>query len=366
MNYPSPPQSIVQLARMFATEQACADYMLRLRYPHGYACSKCGSTRAWPAREKPGMMICENDHKVSVTAGTALHRTKIPLTTWFHGAWLVATLKPGISAVQFQTQLGLTRLETAWALLHKLRAGLVAPERDQLTNACDDPTHTEHWVEIDEVLVGGAESGTEKRGRGYETKVLVMVAVEVHAWRGETDARDRAAGIEHRRKGKADVRLGLHTRAGRCRMRVVADGKSATIMPFILDNVARGSAIWTDDNPIYNAADRAGYRRIITVAKNDSDPLPTLGRVTTNLKRWLMGTHKGAVSAQHLQAYLNEYVFRFNRRDIPWVAFNRALGLAAQTAVPVEYEGLYKHTHIHPNPSQGPMQARWPEMDGWQ
>jgi hypothetical protein len=93
-----------------------------------------------------------------------------------------------------------------------------------------------------------------------------------------------------------------------------------------------------------------------TIAKTDPDPLPTHGRVVTNLKRWLLGTHKGSVSPVHLQAYLNEYVFRFNRRDIPWVAFNRVLALVALARPALEYEGLYKHTWQHPNPSEGPDQ----------
>ena len=128
--YPQPPKSIVEFSRQFATEEACAEYLFNLRYPDGYKCSKCGSVRAWPVSEKPGMMICEHNHKVSVTAGTSLAGTKQPLTLWFHAAWLVATLKPGISAMQFQRQLGLTRLETAWAVLHKLRSALLSPLGD--------------------------------------------------------------------------------------------------------------------------------------------------------------------------------------------------------------------------------------------
>lgn len=100
-----------------------------------------------------------------------------------------------------------------------------------------------------------------------------------------------------------------------------------------------------------------GYVRRTTVAKDDSDPLPTLGRVTTNLKRWLIGTHKGAVQSQHLQAYLNEFVFRFNRRDIPWIAFNRVLCLAVLNRHAVQYDELYKHTWIHPTNGAEPTVA---------
>ncbi len=341
--YPDPPKNIIEFSRHFATEEACADYLFNLRYPNGYACFKCGSVRAWRVAEKPGMMICENNHKVSVTAGTSLDRTKQSLTLWFHAAWLVATLKPGISAVQFQRQLGLTRLETAWTMLHKLRSGLFAPDRDKLTSNCLDPLHTDHWIEVDEVLVGGKEEGVEHRGGGAETKTLVAVAVEVHSWSGlpadryakNTKRRTRATGAGE-------------TRAGRARMCVIADTKAETLTEFVRENITQGSTIWTDSSRSYNQSAREGYQRRKTIAKDDPDPLPTLGRVTTNLKRWLIGTHKGAVQPQHLQAYLNEFVFRFNRRDIPWVAFNRALGLAAMNRPAVEYDGLYKHTWVPP------------------
>ena len=339
-NFPEPPKNIIEFSRLFATEEACADYLFSLRYPNGYVCLRCGSVRAWRVKEKPGMMICEKNHKVSVTAGTSLSGTKQPLTLWFHAAWLVATLKPGISAVQFQRQLGFTRLETAWGMLHKLRSGLFAPDRDELTSYCTDQLHTDHWVEVDEVLVGGKEEGAEHRGGGAETKTRVAIAVEVHSWHGLPDDR---SDTRRRKRAAGD------TRAGRCRMSVIADTKAETLTEFVRENIARGSTIWTDASRSYNKCEREGYLRRKTIAKDDPDPLPTLGRVTTNLKRWLIGTHKGAVQSQHLQAYLNEFVFRFNRRDIPWVAFNRALGLAALNRPAVQYEGLYKRTWIHPN-----------------
>jgi transposase-like protein len=339
--YPDPPKNLIEFSRHFTTEEACANYLFNLRYPNGYACCKCGSTRAWPAKEKPGMMICENNHKVSVTAGTSLARTKQSLTLWFHAAWLVATLKPGISAVQFQQQLGLTRLETAWTMLHKLRSGLFAPDRSMLTTGCTDRRHTDHWIEVDEVLVGGKEEGVEHRGGGAETKTLVAVAVEVHRWIALPENR-------HTKDTKRRTRATGDTRAGRVRMCVISDTKAETLTEFVQGNIARGSTIWTDSSRSYNQSARAGYPRRKTIARDDPDPLPTLGRVTTNLKRWLIGTHKGAVQSQHLQAYLNEFVFRFNRRDMPWVAFNRALGLAALNRPAVEYEGLYKHTWVHP------------------
>jgi transposase-like protein len=225
-------------------------------------------------------------------------------------------------------------------MLHKLRSALFAPDRCELSSYCTDRLHTDHWIEVDEVLVGGKEEGMEHRGGGAETKTLVAVAVEVHSWEGL--AEDDCSNTKRR------MRADGHTRAGRCRMSVITDTKADTLTKFIRGNIAQGSTIMTDGSRSYNQCEREAYCRRKTIAKDDPDPLPTLGRVVTNLKRWLMGTHKGAVQTQHLQAYLNEFVFRFNRRDIPWIAFNRALGLAALSRPAVEYEGLYKGTWNHP------------------
>ncbi len=131
-------------------------------------------------------------------------------------------------------------------------------------------------------------------------------------------------------------------------MSVITDTTAKMLTKFIQSNVEPGSTIWTDANRSYNQSEHEGYVRRTTIAKGDPDPLPTLGRVTTNLKRWLIGTHKGAVKSQHLQAYLNEFVFRFNRRDIPWIAFNRVLVLVALNRTAVQYDDLYKHIWNHP------------------
>ncbi|MSQ84618.1 MAG: IS1595 family transposase [Myxococcales bacterium] len=352
--YPTPPQNVRQFAQMFGTDRACANYLFSLRYPDGYACPKCGSTKAWPVAAVLGMMQCENKHKCSLKAGTMMHRSKQGLATWFHAAWLVATLKLGISAVQFDRQLGLGNVDTAWALLHKLRAGLVAPARDLLTTVCTDPLHTDHWIEVDQVEVGGVQTRVDRDNRG-SNKTTIAVAVEVHGWHG-LPAGDDTQG---RRQGKA----GRHTRAGRCRMRVIADHTADAMIGFLQDNCAHGSMIDSDAHQSLHYIGNAGMRRHRTVvAAYSDDPLPTLGRVTTNLKRWLLDTHKGAVRPQHLQAYLNEFVFRFNRRDIPWVAFNRVLILAVLRRPAAEYDALYQHTWVHPNPATPARQLTFAEL----
>lgn len=352
MSYPTPPSSIIKFSKMFPDERTCANYLFQMRWPKGYECPKCGTRKAGPIVNTPGMMECENHHKISVKAGTALHRSKQGLETWFHAAWLMATLKPGISAVQFQRQLGLSRLETAWTLLHKIRSAMVAPTRDKLTSKCDDPDHTDHWIEIDHIEIGG-EQGAEDRKRHGSNKAIVAIAVEVHSWEGLPVDEDG----EPRKKGKK----GRYTKAGRCRLRVVSDHGAKEMREFLRDNCERDSRIISDAHQSLKFIGLAGMRRHTTVnAAIAVDPLPTVGRVTTNLKRWLLGTHKGAVENQHMQAYLNEFVFRFNRRDIPWIAFNRVLALCALPREALEYEGLYKHTWVHPNPSEPPLQRGLP------
>ena len=252
--YPTPPKNIMEFAHRFATDERCAEYLFELRHPDGYVCPKCGSAKAWSVAERPGMMICDRDHKTSVTAGTAMHRTKLPLHLWFYAAWLLATLKPGISAVQLQRQLGISRLETAWTLLHKLRAAMYAPGRERLSSFCSKDYHTDHWVEVDEVYVGGEEEGTEHRGRGAETKSLVVVAVEVHKWQGDAGEQDDERGVAKRRKERKGKQAS-HTKAGRIRIQVIPDAKGVTLDKFINENVVEGSSIWTDGHLGYKKSE---------------------------------------------------------------------------------------------------------------
>ncbi len=360
--YPKPPETVRDFFKRFPDHDACAEYLFQLRWPDGYVCPKCGSTRAGKLRSPKAGMECENHHKISVTAGTALHRTKIGLDQWFFAAWMLATHKPGLSAHQFQRQSGLTRLETAWTLLHKLRSGLVAPDRDKLTTKCNDSRHTDHWIEVDHIEIGGEQTMEQRKKRG-SNKSIVLVAVEVHAWHDDSPESDqepepgKPASVRRKSlnaRGKstvADTTGTLRTKAGRCRLRVVPGMWMDVTNDVLVSMIERGSPIVSDAHASFGAPGWAGLRRRETiVAKTHPDPLPTIGRVTTNLKRWLEGTHKGAVMGQHLQAYLNEFVFRFNRRDIPWVAFNRALALAVLGRPGPTYEGLYKHTWVHRNP----------------
>ena len=239
-------------------------------------------------------------YQVSVTAGTVLHRTRLSLRDWFSAAYLVATHTPGISAVQLQRQLGLRRYETAWGLLQKLRRAMVRPERDRISGE----------VEVDETYVGGVEVGRRGGRVRDSTKTIVVGAVEI-----------RGQG------------------SGRVRLSVIEDLSAASLVGFLEQSVAPCSVVHTDGWGGYRPLANKGYdRRRETQghAKNAVKLFPRVHRVFSNLKTWLAGTHHG-VGEQHLQHYLNEYVFRFNRRRAPMAAFQSLLGLT--TPQDVVYRG---------------------------
>ncbi len=248
----------------------------------------------------------------------------LSLSTWFWGAYLVTTQTPGMSALQFQRQLGLKRYETAFQILHKLRAGMVRPDRDAIGG--------DHAVEVDETFVGGRTRG---EGPGVHHKVCVVGAVEVRA-----------------RKGVANDNAGPRkstTYAGRLRLRVVKARTLANVSRFVQENIALGSAVRTDAFSGYAPLGVTGFRHDPLVMDGSAERaqahLPMIHLVFSNLKTWLDGTHHG-VSQHHLQAYLNEYVFRFNRRFYPMTTFHSVLGLAVHAESPT-YDELYSGEWVH-------------------
>lgn len=314
------PTSDDEFFERFATEAACREYIIETRWPNGFECPKCGDGGDWiPSRD---FYKCYNGHQISITCDTVMHRTRTPLRFWFYAAWLQCTHKPGVSALQLaERKIHAPGYMGIWGTLHKLR---------YMENQADTGLLS-GYVEVDEMLVGGEEEGVQHRGRGAETKATVAVAVEFEPWQD-------ANGVT---RGKA----------GRCRLRVIDDVKGATMRKFIADTIESGATVHTDGSSSYARLPKMGYEHIVTVARYDADPLPTLGRVSTNLKRWLIGTHKGAVRKAHLQTYLNEFVFRFNSRTRPWDAFGRLLGLTAVTGGTARYRDLWKHDVIYANPS---------------
>jgi len=275
----------------FATEAACLEYLAVSRWPEGFRCPGCEGRDAW-VLERRHLWECASCHRqTSVTAGTVMHRTRTPLRLWFWAAYLVATHHPGISAKQLQRQLGI-RYETAWLILQKLRRAMVAPERGSLTVE----------VEVDECWIGGVERGKQGRGPGEKTLVGVGVAVEV-----------RGQG------------------SGRLRLAPLTDAAKPTLNAFVKATTTPGAIVHTDGWKGYNGLPSEGYRhqpRSQRSAVGEEPFLPRAHRAISNLKAWLLGTHRG-VSHEHLAVYLDEYVFRHNRRRTPMAAFQTLLGLGA-------------------------------------
>jgi hypothetical protein len=311
MQLPDPPSSLVEFCRMFPTETECSAYLLKIRWPDGFTCPQCQHEGGYSISGR-NTVECSNPacrHQTSVTAGTALHRSKQSLHTWFWAAFLFTNLTPSISAKQFQRQLGISRYETAFCMLHKLRAALVAPGRDKL--------HGE--IEVDEGYIGGKEEGCI--GRGSNAKQIVVGAVEVLQWK------DPATGKRR-------------TRCGRVRLQIIPDVSGGSLREFVLMNIARGSRVTTDGLQSYSFLKISGYEHRRKVQSDSEDSLKYFHRVFSNLKTWLKGTFHGNTCKKHLQSYLNEYAFRFNRRLSSGECFNRALGLAMKSDAPT-YEALY-------------------------
>jgi transposase-like protein len=270
------PRDLREFDLRFGNEEACRNYLIQLRWPDGFRCPRCGCPKSSPVRAL--LLRCHDcRYQVSVTAGTIFQDTRTPLRVWFQAIWWVTTQKNGTSTLGLQRVLGLNRYETAWTIMHRLRRAMVRPGRDLLTGR----------VEIDECYIGGEEEGLP--GRLNLEKSLVVVA-----------AQEDGSGI------------------GRIRMRQIVDASSASLIPFVRDSVALGSVVHTDGWLGYLPLGKEGYQHEITFIKGKKETasvlLPRVHLVVSLLKRWLMGTHQGAVSQKHLDYYLDEFTFRFNRR----------------------------------------------------
>lgn len=269
------PETILEFEGRFASEQACREYLVSLRWPEGFRCPACGHAKAWWTSR--GVLHCAScGRQTSVTAGTVFQDTHKPLRLWFRAMWYVTSQKHGVSALGLQRVLGLGSYHTAWAWLHKLRRAMVRPGRDQLSGA----------VEVEEVYIGGERPG--KRGRGAAGKSIVVVLAEEDG-----------------------------SRIGRIRLQRVAHAGAASLSGAIEQCVAPGSVVHTDGLSSYKGLTALGYaHQVIRQGEGEvgENPLPRAHRVASLLKRWILGTHQGAIEASHLDYYLDEYTFRFNRR----------------------------------------------------
>ncbi len=289
MARPDFPLTILEFQQRFGTEEACRAYLFASRWPEGFVCPCCDACDAGGQTRRHLWICTVCGRQTSITAGTVMHKTRLGLRTWFWAAYLVSTFHPGISAKQLQRQLGIGCHETAWAMLHKLRAAMVAPERELLRDE----------VEIDEFFLGGYEEGL-RGGRQHGKKVLCGVAIEV--------------------RGRG---------SGRLRLAVLPDASGPALLRFAQATTQTGTVVHTDGLPSYCVLARHGYqhrpRKQGTAARGEQ-LLPRAHRAISNLKAWMHGTHRG-VSPEHLPVYLDEFVFRHNRRGTPMAGFQTLLGL---------------------------------------
>jgi len=270
------PRNLSEFEARFDTEEACREYLFRLRWPQGFRCPRCAGGHFWPVRST--LMQCQRcGHQTSVTAGTIFQDTRKPLVDWFRAMYWLASQKNGASALGLQRVLGLGSYKTAWTWLHKFRRAMVRPGRDRLTGR----------VEVDETYLGGLEEGI--RGRQTERKSLIVIA-----------AQEDGPGI------------------GRIRMKRIPDASGESLMGFVREAIEPGSTVHTDGWTGYDSLESMGYLHDITFLKGKkktaSQLMPRVHRIAALLKRWILGTHQGAVSHEHLEYYLDEFTFRFNRR----------------------------------------------------
>lgn len=299
------PRTLQEFEEWFSSEDACIDYLRRVRWPEGFKCPGCGGGFAWS--NSRGQLRCKKcQRQTSVTAGTVFEGTRKPLRVWLQTMWYVTTQKHGISALGLQRVLGFGSYQTAWAWLHKLRRCMVRPGRDRLRGE----------VEVDETYLGGVEPGVS--GRETETKSIVMIAAEVRG------------------------RL-----IGRIRMARVEDVSAESLVSFVQSTVQQGSIVRTDGWRSYAGLEKAGYDHRPKSIAGSGDPahvlMPRVHRVAALLDRWWLGIYQGGISARHLDYYLDEFTFRFNRRgsQARGMLFYRLVQQALQVD-PTPYKGLVK------------------------
>jgi transposase-like protein len=295
------PGSLPEFEAQFPDDAACARWLFEKRWPDGFRRPGCGHAKAWELGRGTLLVECARCHRqTSVTAGTVLHRSHLPLKLRFLAAWLVATHRNGISARQLWPRLGLGSYKTAWLLLRKLRRAMVDPEREPLAGL----------VEVDETSIPFRGKDEPVRpGRAHEGKLLIAGAVAI--------------------KGKGP---------GRVRLAVIEDYSATTLDAFVAGDVVAGSSVVSDGRSGYATLTDVKHEPKVVGDTPARLVLPWVHRVFANAKRWGLGVYRG-LRRQHLQAYLDEFVFRFDRRRTPAAAFERLLGLAVALQ-PVPYQIL--------------------------
>lgn len=294
----------------FPTDEACSAYLEKLRWPHGFVCPACGAM-AEPYRASRARLMCNAcKHQTSVTAGTIFSKTRTPLRIWLAAAWYLTNQKQGVSALGLQRVLGLGSYQTAWTMLHRFRRAMVRPDRDKLKGT----------VEVDETYlsISDREQPISSTGRKSRTnKVQVIIAVEMLEPKG----------------------------FGRIRLRRIDSDNTDNVLGFVQEMIEPGSVVCTDGLASYRKLKDLGYlhNKIVMLGSDVPAHVSMAGvhRVAALIKRWILGTHHGSVQPAQLDAYLDEFVFRFNRRSSGsrGMLFYRLLQQAMVTA-PVTYEDV--------------------------
>ncbi|MGH7074219.1 MAG: IS1595 family transposase [Stellaceae bacterium] len=303
-------RSLSQFQREFPNQESCAAFLAKRRWPNGFVCPGCGGKRAWRLASRAVFECPDCGRQTSITSGTILHRSKLPLQTWFWAAHLMATHSNGMSALQLAAQLGVG-YKTAWLLAQKLRRAMVDPDRTLL----------EGVVEVDQTEIPFRSGDVGKAG-----KIIIAGAVEVV---------DRTTNRAEPRKLHAKY---LDTRSGRVRLAVVPSNSAASLHAFVRRHVKPGTTLLTDGHSSYPGLSeyRHDPRTVGKMAGHVA--LPWIHRVFFLLKRWGLGTYHG-LRDKHMETYLNEFVFRYNRRFYRHVSFDTVLGLASH-AKPTSYRDL--------------------------
>ena len=302
---PDFPRSLIAFQRQFPNDDTCSAYLVSMRWPEGFRCPNCEHDQAWRLQTKAWTFECRRCHRqTSARAGTLMHGSKLPLQVWFWAAYLMATHSNGISARQLQGQLGLGSYKSAWLLCAKLRHAMVDPGRNLLGGLVEiDETSIPHRTNQDPVA-GGA-------GRSHQGKMLVIGAVEI--------------------VGKGP---------GRIRLAPIADYSAASIHAFMAANLAPGATAKSDGWAAYPGAPEVTHQPHVIGNMAAHIVLPWVHRVFSNLKRWALGVYHG-LRSKHLQSYLDEFTFRFNRRRTRHAAFRSLLGIATRRK-PITYKMLIK------------------------
>lgn len=290
------PDTYREFVTMFPDNEACAQYLQKLRWPDSFICPACGIKQETWVQTRNRMVCPSCRRQTSITARTIFDKTRTPLTTWFEAAWHMTTAKNGISEKTLKRTLG-TSYRVAWVMLQRYRVAMVRANRSLLAGT----------VEVDETFVGGVTQN-EKRGRGTH-KCIVVIAVEIKDPKGY----------------------------GRIQMQYIPDASGNSLIPFVRDKVKPGTIICTDGWGGYNNLSKYEYKHKRVILSDSGDPahvsMPGVHRIASLFKRWMLGTHQGSCDPEHLQSYLEEFTFRFNRRTSKsrGLVFHRLLEQAVVT-----------------------------------